>query len=106
MVIYLNTVLGHLLTWLGFAAGAVYVGMVLAWYRTDGPHYRLSFQLHDPARSVELLLVWLGVKVLQGCVRFATAILDTLMEASAEVGERFIRLSPAVQETIRSRFLV
>jgi hypothetical protein len=106
MVTYLNLVLGHSLTWLAFAVGAVYAGMVLAWYRTEGPHYRLSFELHDPARSVKHLLVWLGVKVLQGCLRFATAILNTLLEASAEVGERFIRLSPAVQESVRSRFLV
>ena len=106
MVTYLNMVLGHLLTWLAFAAGAVYAGMVLMGYRMDGPHYRLSFQLQDPLRSVKHLLVWLGVKVLQGCLRFTTAILNTLLEASAEVGERFIRLSPAVQESIRSRFLV
>jgi len=106
MVTYLNMVLGHLLTWLAFAAGAVYAGMVLMWYRTDGPHYHLSFQLRDPLRSVKHLLVWLGVKVLQGCLRFTTAFLNALLEASAEVGERFIRLSPAVQESIRSRFLV
>jgi len=106
MVTYLNMMLGRLLTWLPFAAGAVYAGMVLMRYRTDGPHYRLSFQLQDPARSVKHLLVWLGVKVLQGCLRIATAILNTLLEASAEVGERFMRLSPAVQESIRSRFLV
>ena len=106
MVTYLNMVLGHLLRWLAFAAGAVYAGMVLMGYRTDGPYYRLSFQLRDPARSVKHLLVWLGVKVLQGCLWFATAILNALLEASAEVGQWFMRLSPAVQESIRSRFLV
>jgi len=106
MVTYLNMVLGHLLRWLVFAAGAVYAGMVLMGYRTDGPYYRLSFQLRDPARSVKHLLVWLGVKLLQGCLWSATAILNALLEASAEVGQWFIRLSPAVQESIRSRFLV
>jgi len=106
MVMYLYIVLGHLLRWLAFAAGAVYAGTVLMTYRMLGPHYRLSFQLQDPAGSLKRLLVWLGVKVLQGCLRIGTAILNTLLEASAEVGERFIRLSPAVQESIRSRFFV
>ena len=106
MVTYLNMVLGHLLTWLAFAAGAVYAGMVLMRYRTDGPHHRLSFEVDDPARSLQHLVVWLGVKVLQGCLRITRAILNVLSEASAEVGERFMRLNPTVQNSIRSRFLV
>ena len=103
---YLSMAFGHLLTWLPVAAGALYAGMVLMRYRTDGPHYRLSFELRDPARSVQHLLVWLGVKVLEACLRIARAILNILLEASAEVGEWFIRHSPAVQESVRSRFLV
>ena len=106
MVTYLNMVLGHLLSWLVFAAVPLYAGLVLMRYRTDGPHYRLSFEVHDPARSLQHLAVWLGVKVLQGFLRFTTAILNTLLDASAEVGERVIRLSPTVQQSIRSRFLV
>jgi hypothetical protein len=106
MVTYLSIVFGRLLTWLAIAAGALFAGMVLMRYRTDGPHYRLSFELRDPARSVVHLLVWLGVKVLEACLWFAGAILNMLLEASAEVGEWFMRRSPAVQESIRSRFLV
>ena len=106
MVTYLSIVLGHLSTWLAVAAGALYTGMVLMRYRTDGPRYRLSFEPRDPARSVVHLVVWLGVKVLDACLRFASAILNMLLEASAEVGEWVIRRSPAVQESIRSRFLV
>jgi hypothetical protein len=106
MVTYISTLLGHLLKWLAFAAGAVYAGMVLMRFRTDRPHYRLSFDPRDLARSVEHLLVWLGVKVLEACLRIARVILNVLLEASAEVGEWFIRLIPAVQESIRSRFLV
>lgn len=106
MVTYLGIVFGHLLRWLAVAAGALYAGMVLMTYRTDGPQYRLSFELQDPARSVEHLVVWLGVKVLGACLRIARAILNILLEASAEVGEWFIRLSPGVQESVRSRFLV
>jgi hypothetical protein len=52
------------------------------------------------------LAVWLGVKVLEACLRFARAILNMLLEASAEVGEWFIRRTLAVQESVRSRFLV
>ncbi len=106
MVTYLSIVFGHLLTWLAVAAGALYAGMVLMRFRTDGPHHRLSFELRDPTRSVVHLVVWLGVKVLEACVRFTSAILNILLEASAEVGEWFMRRSPAVQESIRSRFLV
>ena len=106
MVTYLSIVIGHLMTWLGVAAGALYAGMVLMRYRTDGPRYRLSFELRDPVRSVEHLVIWLGVKVLEACLRFARAILNMLLEASAEVGEWFISRSLTVQESVRSRFLV
>jgi hypothetical protein len=106
MVTYLSAVFGRLLTWLAVAAGALYAGMVLMRFHTDRPHYRLSFELRDPGRSVEHLVIWLGVKVLEGCLRIASSILNILLEASAEVGEWFIRLSPAVRESVRSRFLV
>jgi hypothetical protein len=52
------------------------------------------------------LVVWLGVKVLDACLRFASAIFNMLLEASAEVGEWVLRRNPAVQQSIRSRFLV
>ena len=106
MVTYLNIVFGHLLTWLAVAAGALYVGMVLMAYRTDGLRYRLRFELRDPARSAMHVVVWLGVKVLQACVWMASATLNMLVEASAEVGEWFMRRSTTVQESVRSRFLV
>ena len=106
MLTYLSLLLGHLMSWLAVAAAALYAGMVLMKYRTDGPRYRLNFNLQDPARSAQHLVVWLGVKILEGCVRIARPILNTLLEASAEVGEWLIRRSPAVQESVRSRFLV
>jgi hypothetical protein len=55
---------------------------------------------------VQHLVVWLGVKVCDACLRFAAAIFNMLLEASAEVGEWFMRRSPTVQQSIRSRFLV
>jgi len=106
MATYLSTVFGALLKLLAVAAGALYVGMVLMKYRTDGRQYRLNLELGDPARSAEHLVVWLGVKVLDGCVRSATVIFNMLLEASIEVAQWFIHRSPAVQERIRSRFLV
>jgi hypothetical protein len=106
MLTYFGILLGHLMTWLAVAAGALYAALVLMRYRTDGPRYRFKLSLHDPARSIQHLVIWLGVKVLAGCVWIAKPILNMLLEASAEVGEWFIRRSPAVQESIRSRFLV
>jgi len=106
MVTYMSILLGHLVSWLMVAAAALYAGIVLMRYRTEGPRYRLNFNLQEPARSTQQLGVWLGVKVLGGCVRIARSILNTLLEASAEVGEWLMRRSPTVQESIRSRFLV
>jgi hypothetical protein len=106
MVTHLSVVLGYLMTGLAVAAGILYVGMVLMRYFTDGPHSRFTFDLRDPARSVLHLAVWLGVKVLQASLWFTRAILNMLLEASAEVGEWFIRRNPAMQESVRSRFLV
>jgi len=106
MVTYLSLVLSRWVTLLAIVAGAIYAGMVLMSYHTDGPHYRLSFDLRDPVRSVRHLMVWLGVKVFDACLRVARAIFNMLLEASAEVGEWFIRRSPTVLQIMRSRFLV
>ena len=106
MVASLSILLGHLLSWLVVAAAALYVGVVLVSYRMAGPRYRLNFNLAEPARSTQQLGVWLGVKVLEGCIRMAKSFLNSLLEASAEVGEWLMRRSPAVQESVRSRFLV
>ena len=106
MVTYVSILLGHLLSWLVVVAAVLYAGVVLLIYRTAGPRYRLNFNLAEPARSTRQLGVWLGVKVLESCVRIAKSILNTLLEASAEVGEWLMRRSPTVQESIRSRFLV
>jgi len=106
MVTYVSMLLGQLLSWLVVAAAALYVAVVLVSYRVAGPGYRLNLNLHEPGRSTQQLGVWLGVKVLEGFVRVAKSTLNTLLEASAEVGEWLMRRSPAVQESIRSRFLV
>jgi hypothetical protein len=72
------------------AGAALYTGLVLMNYRTDGPHVRPRVDLRDPAHSAERLAVWLGVKALALAVRVATKIFGMLSEASAEVGEWFL----------------
>ncbi len=73
------------------AGGILYAGLVLMSYRTEGPHYRVRFDSKDPARSAQRLLVWLGVKALAFVMRVGIPILGMLSEASAVVGEWFLR---------------
>jgi hypothetical protein len=46
------------------------------------------------------------VKALEVFLEIARVLLTMLVEASAELGEWLMRRNPAVQENIRSRFLV
>lgn len=101
-----SIVFGALLRLLGIAGTVLYSVIVLTRYRTDGPRYQLDLELRDPVRSAEHILEWLGVRVLDACIRFARATFNLLVEASAEVGEWFIHRKPALQESARSRFLV
>ncbi|HMD86167.1 MAG TPA: hypothetical protein VKO18_15860 [Terriglobia bacterium] len=76
---------------LGLLAGvALYTGLVVMSYRTDGPRVRPVVDWHDPAHSAEHLAVWLGVISLALAVRVATKVFGMLSEASAEVGEWFL----------------
>lgn len=85
----------------------LYVGLVLMIYRTDGPRYRPRLALGDPGRSAWRLLVWMGVKALTATIRGASTLFNMLSEASAEVGEWFLRRrDPEVQDAFRSRFMV
>ncbi len=106
MATYLSIVFGALLKSLTVAGGALYAGMVLIKYRTVGRCYWLNLELRDPASAAEHLVVWLGVKVFAACLLMARAVFHMLLEASAEVGEWSMRRSPAVQEIIRSLFVV
>jgi len=104
MATYLGIVLSHLLVWLAVASAALYAALVLTRYRIAGADYRFSLDPEDPLKSAENLLVWLGVKALAACLRFAKAVLNTLLEASAEVGEWLMRHNAAVAESIRTHF--
>jgi hypothetical protein len=106
MATYLSIVFGALLKSSTVAAATLNAGMALIKYRTVGRCYRLNLELRDPARAAGHLAVWLGVKVFAACLQMARAVFHMLLEASAEVGEWSMRRSPAVQERIRSLFVV
>ncbi len=73
------------LTVLGMAA--LYAVHVLITLRTEGTHYQLRLDSRDPARSVERVLVWLGVRTLAAILAGLKASLDILEDTSADVGE-------------------
>ena len=100
------TVLLALVKLLIVGLGLLYAGLVLMSYKTEGRHYQPRLRLAEPARSGERLLVWGGVKALDASVRASRAVLDTLYDASAEVGGWVISMSsPETQNKVRSRFL-
>jgi hypothetical protein len=83
-----------------------YTAMVLVSYSTEGPHYRLKFDPARPARSVERLAVWLGVRMIATVARATGLLYDTLSETSADVGEWFIRRrGPEAEARFHARFL-
>lgn len=91
---------------LGIAGTGLYAGLVAVGYVTEGPSYHFGFDVRNPFRCAERLLVGLGVRATGTLLKLAQSTLDMLFEASAEVGEWFTRrTTPAIQEHIRSRFL-
>lgn len=88
------------------AFGILYAGLVLMAYRTEGERYRLSLNKQDPAGSAAQLLVWAGVRAMATVVRVGRTALEMLSDASAEVGEWYIRRRGGQVEAIfRSHFL-
>ncbi len=107
MLPFLQVMLTGLVKLLILGGVLLYTGLVLMSYRIEGPHAPFRFDITDPARSLERLLVRLGVKALDAFLRSARRFFDQLAEASAEVGAWFIeRRSAKVQETVRSRFMI
>jgi hypothetical protein len=104
MVTHFRVLLDRSLLWLALAAGALYVRMVVMRHCTDGPYCCPSLQLRDPVRSAQRIGVWLGVKALEGLLRIARLLLNMLLEASAEVGDSYLRRRTDMLEKIRSRF--
>jgi len=86
----LQSMVGDFVKFALLAGAALYAGLVLTSYRTDGPSLRPRVDGRDPAHSAGHLAVWLGVKVLALAVWAATRIFEMLSEASAEVGDWFL----------------
>jgi hypothetical protein len=86
----LHSIFSGLINLALLAGGAIYAGLVVMDYRTDGPHPRPRVDLRDPAHSAERLAVWMGVKTLTLAVQVGTPIFGMLSEASADVGEWFL----------------
>jgi len=87
-------------------AGAFYAFMVLRTYAKEGPDFQLRWQSSDPARSVERLLTWAGIKVLLAVARALRSVLNVLYQASADVGTWVVSKSSAqIQARVHSRFL-
>jgi len=101
----LHSIFMSLFDMLIFAIGAIYTWLVLASYRTKGSDYRPQINSQAPARSAENLLIWLGVKTLALTLRFGRPVFGMLAEASAEVGEWYLRRrDPKAIASFRSRF--
>ncbi|HUX11099.1 MAG TPA: hypothetical protein VMW51_10680 [Terriglobia bacterium] len=65
----------------------LYAALVLITLRTEGAHYQLSIDQHNPVRSAERLLVWIGVRMIAGLLAALNAGLNILEDASADVGD-------------------
>jgi hypothetical protein len=65
----------------------LYAVLVLSILRSEGPHFKLRFDLRDPAHSSQRFLVWLGVRTAGAIVPVLKASLDILEDTSADVGE-------------------
>jgi hypothetical protein len=72
-----------------FLAGAIifYAGLVLLSLRSEWTENHLRLGWARAARSEEQLLLWAGVKVVRIAFEGLNAVLNTLEEASADVGE-------------------
>ena len=88
------------------AAGVFYTSLVVVTYAKEGPAFPLRWELGDPARSAERLLIWVGVRVAAMMARASKWVLDILYEASADVGAWAVSKSNSrVQARVASRFL-
>jgi hypothetical protein len=84
----------------------LYAVVVLTAYATEGLRYQPRFRWTEPARSGERLLVWTGVKLLDGFLRLTRSMFNQLFLASAEIGLWLTdRSGNEVRRKVRSRFL-
>lgn len=86
----LQVVFSALLKMALLAGGVLYASLVLMHYRTHRARRRPRLNWRDPARSIEVLAVWLGVKAMAFVALVGSPIYGMLSEASADVGEWFL----------------
>lgn len=86
----LHTLVVGLLDLTVLGVTAFYAGFVVLSYITYGPSPRPQFELRNPARSAENLVVWSGIKLVALAVPVGKPVLAMLSEASAEVGDWFL----------------
>lgn len=87
----MNTAFSMALSGLLSVAVALDLALVLAVYSHEGRQFRLRVAWRDPARSLLYFKMWLCLWTLDLTLRFARICLDTLSEASADVGEWCLR---------------
>jgi hypothetical protein len=87
-------------------SAVAYVGLVIVGYVTEGPRYQFRLDLAYPIRSAARLLIGIGVRTTVLILQVAAALVDPLIEASAQVGEWIIQqCSEETQARYRSRFI-
>jgi len=72
------------------AMGVLYVVEVLRIHARSDESYRSTFRRARSIHFIERLLIWAGVVLIRILVRLIRPVLDTLAEASADVGERIV----------------
>ena len=106
MFLVLQVVFWTVLKFMLAALAFLYAGLVLMAYRTEGPRFQLRADWQGPFRSAPQLLVWLGVRALAAIIRIGSGTWDMLSEASADLGEWYVRRrGPEAVAIFRSRFL-
>ena len=86
----LRSIIGAFFKLASLAGTALYAGLVLVNYRTEGSHLRPRVDWRDPAHSAKRWAVWLGVMAFAVVAHVASRIFTMLSEASADVGEWFL----------------
>jgi hypothetical protein len=86
-----HSVVTDVLSIVVLVGAAFYAAYVLISYLTYGARPRPQVDLHDPARTAENLAAWAGVNAVALGVRVATPVFAMLSEASADVGDWFLR---------------
>lgn len=94
-MVHLQYIVSGFLQVVLLATAAVFASMVLTRYGAEGADVRPPINWRHPARSAERLAVWLGIVILGFSLKVVATSFGkfyaTLSEASADVGEWFLR---------------